>query len=75
MPLVSAKQGERLEIKEFTGGATSRMRLSTMGLRVGDKLEVVTNLSKGQLVVAVDYKRYVLGRGLANKILVEPIKS
>ena len=75
MPLVSAKQGERLEIKDFTGGAKARMRLSTMGLRVGDKLEVVTNLNKGQLVVAVDYKRYVLGRGLANKILVEPIKS
>ncbi len=51
------------------------MRLSTMGLRVGDKLDVVTNLNKGQLVVAVDYKRYVLGRGLAKKILVEPIKS
>ena len=75
MPLVSAKQGERLEIKDFTGGAKARMRLSTMGLRVGDKLDVVTNLNKGQLVVAVDYKRYVLGRGLANKILVEPIKS
>jgi Fur family ferric uptake transcriptional regulator len=75
MPLVSAKQGERLEIKDFTGGSKARMRLSTMGLRVGDKLDVVTNLNKGQLVVAVDYKRYVLGRGLAKKILVEPIKS
>ena len=75
MPLVGAKQGERLEIKDFTGGAKARMRLSTMGLRVGDKLDVLTNLNKGQLVVAVDYKRYVLGRGLANKILVEPIKS
>lgn len=75
MPLVSAKQGERLEIKDFTGGAKARMRLSTMGLRVGDKIDVVTNLSKGQLVVAVDYKRYVLGRGVARKILVEPIKS
>ena len=74
MPLVSAKQGERLEIKDFTGGAKARMRLSTMGLRVGDKLDVVTNLNKGQLVVAVDYKRYVIGRGLAGKILVEPIK-
>ena len=70
MPLVGAKQGERLEIKDFTGGAKARMRLSTMGLRVGDKLDVVTNLNKGQLVVAVDYKRYVLGRGLAKKILV-----
>lgn len=75
MPLVSAKQGERLEIKDFAGGARARMRLSTMGLRVGDKIDVITNLGKGQLVVVVDHKRYALGRGLARKILVEPIKS
>lgn len=75
MPLVSAKQGERLEIKDFAGGSNARMRLLTMGLRIGDKIDVITNLGKGQLVVAVDYKRYGLGRGLAKKILVEPIKS
>ena len=75
MPLVSAKQGERLEIKDFVGGANARMRLLTLGLRVGDKIDVLTNLSKGQVVVAVDYKRYALGRGLAKKILVEPIKT
>jgi len=75
MPLIHAKQGERLEIKEFTGGASARMRLLSMGLRVGDKIDIITNLNKGQMVVAVDYNRYVLGRGLAQKILVEPIRS
>jgi Fur family transcriptional regulator, ferric uptake regulator len=74
MPLVNARQGERLEIKDITGGATARMRLLSMGLRIGDKIDIVTNRSKGQLVVAVDYKRYVLGRGLAKKILVEPVR-
>jgi len=44
-------------------------------LRIGDKIEVVTNLDKGQLVVAIDYNRYALGRGLAKKILVELIRS
>jgi Fur family ferric uptake transcriptional regulator len=73
MPLVNAKQGERFEIKDFTGGATARMRLLSMGLRIGDKIDVVTNLDRGQLVVAMDYNRYALGRGLAKKILVEPI--
>ena len=71
LPLVKAKQGERLEIKEITGGANARMRLLTMGLRLGDTIEVVTNQGKGQLVVASDFKRYVLGRGFAQKILVE----
>jgi Fur family ferric uptake transcriptional regulator len=75
MPLIHAKQGERLEIKEFTGGASARMRLLSMGLRVGDKIDIITNINKGQMVVAVDYNRYVLGRGLAQKILVEPVRS
>ncbi len=75
MPLIHAKQGERLEIKEFTGGASARMRLLSIGLRVGDKIDIITNINKGQMVVSVDYNRYVLGRGLAQKILVEPVRS
>ena len=74
MPLIHARQGEQLEIKEFTGGASARMRLLSMGLRIGDKIDIITNLNKGQMVVAVDYNRYVLGRGLAQKILVEPVR-
>lgn len=73
MPLSLARPGERLVIREFSGGPTARMRLMAMGLRVGDTLEVITNVNKGQLAVAVDFKRYVLGRGLAQKIRVEPV--
>lgn len=75
MPLVNAKQGERFEIKDFTGGATARMRLLSMGLRIGDKIDVINNLDKGQLVIAVARQRFVLGRGLAKKILIEPVRS
>jgi Fur family ferric uptake transcriptional regulator len=45
-----------------------------MGLRLGDEIEVISNNSQGQMAIAADYKRYVLGRGFAQKILVEPIK-
>jgi Fur family ferric uptake transcriptional regulator len=75
MNLVAAKQGERLVIKDFTGGASARIRLLTMGLRFGDEIEVVTNNSKGQLVIAIDYKRFVIGRGFAEKIIVQPCES
>ena len=68
--LEAARPGERLIIKSFTGGAKSRLRLLTMGLRIGDEVEVIANASQGELVVAVDYKRLVLGRGLARKIQV-----
>jgi len=71
MPLIMAKPGERLRIKEFVGGHNSRMRLLSMGFRVGDTMEVISNQGSGQLVVSLDYNRYVLGRGLAQKIVVE----
>ena len=74
MPLFSAKPGEHLKIREITGGAGAKMRLLTMGLRKGDKIEVITNNGQGQLAIAVDLKRYVLGRGLAEKIMVEQDK-
>jgi len=75
LQLDMAKPGERLRINAFTGGAKSRLRLLTMGLRIGDEVEVITNLNKGQLVVAVDYKRFVLGRGLAQKIEVKTVTA
>ena len=71
MPLTLAKSGERLVIREISGGAGAKMRLLTMGLRKDDKIEVITNNSQGQLAIAADLKRYVLGRGLAEKIMVE----
>jgi Fur family ferric uptake transcriptional regulator len=75
MPLDMARTGERLRIVDFTGGGNVRMRLSAMGLRMGDVIEVVTSLGRGQLVIAVDMKRYSMGRGLASKILVGPADS
>jgi Fur family ferric uptake transcriptional regulator len=68
--LDTAKTGERLIVEGFTGGTKSRLRLLSMGLRIGDEIEIITNVNQGQLVVAVDYKRLVLGRGLARKIQV-----
>ena len=70
IPLSAAREGERLQIESFIGGSSARLRLLTMGLRQGDEIQVITNQNPGQVVVAADYKRYVLGRGLAGKIMV-----
>lgn len=72
MPLTTAKTGERVMISELTGGSSSRLRLMSMGLRVNDEVEVITNYGQGQMVIAAGNQRYVLGRGLARKIVVEP---
>ena len=75
MPLMMARPGERLLLKDFDGGVGARMRLMSMGLRLGDEIEVISNDNRGQVAIAADYKRYVLGKGLAQKIRVEPIRS
>jgi len=75
LPLTTAREGETLIIKEILGGAGARMRLLTMGLRQGDRIEIVTNISRGQLVIAADGKRYVLGRGLAQKIMAQAVEK
>lgn len=67
--------GERVVIMDFCGGASVQMRLTAMGLRRGDTAEVVTNHKNGQVVIALDQKRYSLGRGLSRKILVQPVVS
>lgn len=71
MPLRSSRQGERVIIRGFTGGAGARMRLMSMGLRIGDRLDIISNMSAGQVVIALDTKRFVLGKGLSGKIKVE----
>jgi Fur family ferric uptake transcriptional regulator len=71
IPLTLAKPGERLVIKDFSGGANIRLRLLTIGLRIGDNIEVVTNPNTGQIIVSLDFKRYAIGRGMAQKVLVE----
>ena len=75
MPLTMARPGERLILKDFAGGVEARMRLLSMGLRLGDEIEVISNNSRGQIAIAADYKRYVLGKGLAHKIRVEPVQT
>ena len=75
MPLTSAKEGEQMVIKNLAGGYSSQMRLISMGLRPGDTIEIITSSGKGKIVVAADCKRYVIGQGLAKKILVHSAKE
>jgi Fur family ferric uptake transcriptional regulator len=60
-----------LVIVSLDGGNTARARLMAMVLRKGDEFDVITNSGQGQLVIGVDYKRIVLGRGLARKLMVQ----
>jgi Fur family ferric uptake transcriptional regulator len=73
VPLSRTKQGEFLVIKGFEGGKKAQMRLTSMGLRIGDTIEVVSTQAGGQLVIALGDNRFVMGQGLAQKVRVEHV--
>jgi Fur family ferric uptake transcriptional regulator len=72
MPLTMAKTGDRVEIQEMAGGREAQGKLSSMGLRPGDQLEIINNSGHGRLILAHDCTRLALGRGVAQKIIVFP---
>lgn len=68
--LTQARPGETLLIKEIQGGRMGRARLTAMGLRQGDMIEIISNDGQGRLIVGKDYTRIALGRGMAEKVVV-----
>ncbi|MFZ0450091.1 MAG: transcriptional repressor [Desulfatiglandaceae bacterium] len=73
IPLSMAKPGEQVELKEITVGAGGKSRLASMGLRVGDRLEIINNDAHGRLILGRDCTRIAMGRGMAEKMLVSPL--
>ena len=73
LPLSLAKEGEQVIIKEMTGPGNARARLSSMGLRPGDVLEIINNNGMGRLIVGHGATRLAMGRGIAQKIVVSPV--
>ncbi len=73
VPLHKAKQGERLVVKDLDAGQNMQSRMSSMGLKTGDLIEIVSSGFGGQVVIAVGENRLVLGRGMAEKIWVQPV--
>ena len=70
MPLAMAKPGERVVVREMAGGTSARARLSDMGLRTGDHIEIINNNGMGRLILGHDCTRLAIGRGIAQKIMV-----
>ncbi len=71
MPLAMASPGDRVRVVELTGGDEARRRLEEMGLLPGEELTVVNKL--GPVIVGLKGGRVAIGRGLAQKVMVEPL--
>ena len=70
MPLATVKAGQKVRFVNVRAGQALKARLAAMGLVPGSELEVVTNSLHGPFIVSVKGSRLVLGRGMAQKIMV-----
>jgi Fe2+ transport system protein FeoA len=63
--------GESARIRQLAGGQAFWSRLAPLGFFPGARLRVIQNMGRGPLLIAVCDTRVALGRGEADKILVE----
>ncbi|OYT40426.1 MAG: iron transporter FeoA [Desulfurococcales archaeon ex4484_58] len=65
--------GRRAKIVSIVGGRGLTYRLYQMGFTPGAIVEVVSNYGYGPIIVRVMGVETAIGRGVARKILVEPL--
>lgn len=70
MSLASIKNGQKVKIVSSDAGEGLRGRLAAMGLVSGVEIEVLRNALHGPLLISVKGSRIMLGRGMAQKIIV-----
>ena len=70
--LSGVKAGQTVRLVRVDAGHGLKHRLAAMGLLSNTKIKVLRNEGKGQLVVNVKGSKVVLGRGMSEKIIVEP---
>ena len=75
MPLALARPGGKYIIREMRAGKMARAKLTALGLRAGDQVEIISGDGQGRLVVAHHFTRLAIGRGLAGKIMVSPYQG
>ena len=69
-PLSQVDDGQVVSIVSVEGGRGLRSRLTTMGLLPKTRILVVHNGRSGPFVISVKNCRLVVGRGVADKIMV-----
>ena len=64
--------GKSAEVNNFEGGKIMGKKLMEMGLNKGAVIKIIRN-DAGPLIIKVGETRLVLGRGMAQKVMVKEI--
>ena len=71
-PLSQLSPGDMGVVEAITGGGGFQANIRTRGIREGKNIQVVTaHPLRGPMVVRIDNRETTIGRGMAQKILVQ----
>jgi ferrous iron transport protein A len=71
MPLAIVQSGRQVTVVAIQAGHGLQGRLANMGLVPGTEIRVLSNPMQGPFLIEVKGSRIMLGRGMAQKIIVE----
>jgi len=72
-PLALLVPGCRAKVVSLGGGREFNQRLAALGILPGTELVLLRDATAGPLIVEVRGSRFILGRGMAQRVLVEPL--
>jgi ferrous iron transport protein A len=73
--LSEAPAGQRLLVRQLSGGKDFVSRMTALGFTEGVEVQVIQNYGRGPLITLVRGVRVALGRGEASKVLIEEIRD
>ncbi|MBW2989320.1 ferrous iron transport protein A [Candidatus Woesearchaeota archaeon] len=72
MRLSRVKSGRSGKVKMIEGGCGMQRKLSSIGIREGKSIKVVSSYPfRGPMVIKAGSTEVAIGRGMANKIIVD----
>lgn len=74
MPLNIIGVGKSAEIDNLTGSENMCKKLMEMGMNKGAVIQIVKN-DAGSLIIRIGESRLVLGRGMAQKVMVRELNN
>jgi ferrous iron transport protein A len=74
LPLSRIQPGKLVQIVDLDAGRELWTRLESMGVFPCAEVTVLANHNHGPLLLALGDSRIMLGRGMADKVIVQPIQ-
>lgn len=69
-PIEEIAENTAVCILEIKGGSHITQKLKNMGIRVGDKVQILQNGTSGPIILEKEHSRIALGRGMSKNIFV-----